>query len=68
MATPDKKDHNQDQPAAGDLPDHQKEFENTTWHEKENKDSDATEAERVNVSKTLPKTASREEKKTSDNS
>ena len=68
MNTPDKKDHKPDQPAAGNLPDHQKEFENTTWHEKENKDSDATEAERVNVSKTLPKTASREEKKPSGDS
>jgi hypothetical protein len=63
-----KKDQKPDQPTAGNLPDHQKEFENTTWQEKENKDSDATEAERVNVSKTLPKTASREEKKSSDNS
>lgn len=64
----DKKNTKQDQPTAGDLPDHQKEFENTTWHEKENKDSDATEAERVNVSKTLPKTASRDEKKSDSNS
>ena len=55
-----KKEH---KPTAGELPDRQKEFENTTWHEKEKKDAGATEAERMNVSKTLPETACKEEQK-----
>jgi hypothetical protein len=50
-------------PTVGELPDRQKEFENTTWHQKENKAAGGTEAERMNVSKTLPETACKEDEK-----
>lgn len=51
----------EEKPTAGEMPDHQQEFENTTWQQSEKKDAEATEPERKNVSKTLPDTASKEE-------
>ncbi|HKP32942.1 MAG TPA: hypothetical protein VJT83_09450 [Chitinophagaceae bacterium] len=44
----------------GNLPENQEQFEDTTWAENADHGSDATEAERKNVSKTLPNSAERE--------
>jgi len=46
---------------SGDLPDKPEQFEDTTWVEKAHHGESATEAERKNVSKTLPDTATKEE-------
>ena len=45
---------------AGDLPEKVELFENTTWEETADHSKSATEAERKNVSKTLPETAAKE--------
>jgi hypothetical protein len=49
-----------DKCTSGDLPEKVELFENTTWDKDADHSQVATEAERKNVSKTLPETASRE--------
>ena len=46
---------------AGDLPEKVELFEDTSWDKDADHSESATEAERKNVSKTLPKTAARDE-------
>jgi hypothetical protein len=45
---------------AGDLPDKPEQFEDTSWVTNAHHGESATEAERKNVSKTLPDTAAKE--------
>jgi hypothetical protein len=45
---------------AGDLPDNAEQFEDTSWVTNAHHGESATEAERKNVSKTLPDTAAKE--------
>jgi len=52
-----------DKCTAGDLPEKQEQFENTSWAENADHGESATEAERKNVSKTLPGTANMEREK-----
>lgn len=52
-----------DKCTAGDLPEKQEQFENTSWAENADHGESATEAERKNVSKTLPGTANTEREK-----
>ena len=47
---------------AGDLPDKVELFEETSWDKDADHSQSATEAERKNVSKTLPDTAAKEKK------
>jgi hypothetical protein len=49
-----------DKCTAGALPEKQEQFEHTTWAENAHHGQAATEAERNNVSKTLPDTAAKE--------
>jgi len=49
-----------DKCTAGDLPDNPELFEDTSWVKDANHGVAATEAERENVSKTLPDTAAKE--------
>ena len=49
-----------DKCTAGALPEKQEQFEDTTWAENAHHGEASTEAERKNVSKTLPDTASKE--------
>jgi len=49
-----------DKCTAGALPDNPELFENTTWVKNADHGESATEAERKNVSKTLPDTAAKE--------
>ena len=56
-----KTDHKR---TAGDLPEMEEQFEDTSWVKNADHGVDATEAERKNVSKTLPKTAVKEQKET----
>jgi hypothetical protein len=48
---------------AGNLPEKQELFENTSWVKEADHGESATEAERKNVSKTLPETAAREKER-----
>ena len=49
-----------DKCTGGDLPEKQEQFEDTSWVKKADHGVAATEAERKNVSKTLPTTAVKE--------
>ena len=49
-----------DKCTAGNLPEKEEQFEDTTWVKSADHGVSATEAERKNVSKTLPETAVRE--------
>ena len=49
-----------DKCTAGNLPEKQEQFEDTSWVKNANHGEQATEAERKNVSKTLPNTAVKE--------
>ncbi len=49
-----------DKCTSGDLPEKVELFEDTSWEKDADHSESATEAERKNVSKTLPKTATRE--------
>jgi hypothetical protein len=49
-----------DKCTAGDLPEKVELFEDTTWDKDADHSKSATEAERKNVSKTLPETAAKE--------
>ena len=49
-----------DKCTAGDLPDNPELFEDTSWVKSADHGESATEAERKNVSKTLPDTAAKE--------
>jgi len=56
-----KQDRQKDEKCtAGDLPEKVELFEDTSWDKDADHSESATEAERKNVSKTLPETASRE--------
>jgi hypothetical protein len=57
----DKDRKSDDKCTAGDLPDKAEQFEDTTWVTKADHGVSATEAERQNVSKTLPDTAAKEQ-------
>ena len=46
---------------AGNLPENQELFDDTTWSEKADHGSKSTEAERKNVSKTLPDSAEKDD-------
>ena len=48
---------------AGDLPEKEEQFEDTSWSKVADHSESATEAERKNVSKTLPETATKETEK-----
>ncbi len=63
--TQDKTKVNQDRKSdekctAGNLPEKEEQFEDTSWAKNADHSESATEAERKNVSKTLPQTATRE--------
>jgi hypothetical protein len=58
-----KQDRQQDEKCtAGDLPEKVELFEDTSWEKNADHSESATEAERKNVSKTLPETAAREDR------
>jgi hypothetical protein len=49
-----------DKCTAGNLPENQEQFDNTSWAESADHGASSTEAERKNVSKTLPDSATKE--------
>jgi hypothetical protein len=58
QASPDRK--SDEKCTAGNLPEKEEQFEDTSWAKSADHSESATEAERKNVSKTLPNTATRE--------
>jgi hypothetical protein len=61
-ANPEETRKSDNKCTAGNLPEKQELFENTSWVKEADHGESATEAERKNVSKTLPETAAREKK------